>query len=127
MESMDNYYFANTGPQAYHYLGYGADGGLLHAGVSNDGTGPIPVSCLARRANTAKKSCLQGGLVTDKLWLEHGELYGYHCILIRIILRHCFRSITWNEHRLNTSSYDFYFATSTTSLYAPLSRQWYRT
>lgn len=46
MESMDYNYFANTGPQAYHYLGYNADGGLLHPGVNSDGTGPTPVSSL---------------------------------------------------------------------------------
>jgi hypothetical protein len=46
MESMDYNYFTNTGPQAYHYLGYGADGGLLHHGVGSDGTGPTPVSGL---------------------------------------------------------------------------------
>lgn len=44
MESMEFNYFQNTGHQAYHYLGYGGDGSLLHPGVSNDGTGPIPVS-----------------------------------------------------------------------------------
>jgi hypothetical protein len=44
MEAMDYNYFAHTGPQAYHYMGYGADGGLLHSGVSNDASGPIPVS-----------------------------------------------------------------------------------
>ena len=124
---MDNYYFANTGPQAYHYLGYGADGALLHPGVSNDGTGPIPVSCLACRAKTAKKSCPRVGLATDNLWTEHGEFDGYHRLLIRIILRHCFRSIPRNEHWPNTSSYDFCFAAIATSLYAPLSRQRYRT
>lgn len=44
MESMDyNNYFAATG-QAYHYLGYGTDGSLLHPGVSTDGTGPSTVS-----------------------------------------------------------------------------------
>ena len=90
MESMDNYYFANTGPQAYHYLGYGADGALLHPGVSNDGTGPIPVSCLAGCAKTAKKSCLRVGLATDDFRTEHGELHGYHRLPIRTILRHCF-------------------------------------
>lgn len=58
MESMDSYYFTNTGPQAYHYLGYGTDGGLLHAGVSNDGTGPIPVSRLVWHLMMAKKLVL---------------------------------------------------------------------
>lgn len=55
METMDSYYFTNTGPQAYHYLGYGGDGGLLHPGVSSDGTVPIPVSCLVQLLVIAKK------------------------------------------------------------------------
>lgn len=38
---MDYNYFANAGPQSYQYLGYGADAGLLHHGVSNDVVGPI--------------------------------------------------------------------------------------
>ncbi|KAK3707230.1 hypothetical protein LTR37_012230 [Vermiconidia calcicola] len=41
MESMDYNYFANAGPQSYHYLGYSADAGILHHAVSNDGVGPI--------------------------------------------------------------------------------------
>jgi AP-1-like transcription factor len=43
MESMDYNYFASTAPQPYHYLGFGADGGLL-PGVDGDASGPTPVS-----------------------------------------------------------------------------------
>ena len=43
MDTMDYNYFASAGPQAYQYPLYGADGGMLHHGVSNDASGPIPV------------------------------------------------------------------------------------
>ena len=53
MDSMDYNYFS-SGPQAYQYLGYGSDNGMLQGGVSNDASGVTQVSTLASRVQYAR-------------------------------------------------------------------------